>query len=49
MLVDMIVTVIGDAPVGWEFVPYLLAAVSYVVGIWIVWRVISIPLSMLRR
>lgn len=31
MLMDLIVEVIGAAPVGWEFVPYLIAALLLVV------------------
>jgi len=48
-LVGMITSIVGTAPVGWEFVPYLLACISFFAGLWLVWKVISIPLSFLRR
>lgn len=30
MLLDLITDIIGPSPVGWEFVPYLLAAILLV-------------------
>ena len=48
-LVQMITGIIGTPPPGWEFVPYLLAGFLFFMGIWLIWKVISIPLYFLRR
>jgi hypothetical protein len=48
MLVDLIVQIVGAPPVGWEFVPYLLAGFSYFLGVFLLMWVLSIPLSFLR-
>ena len=48
-LAAMITAIVGSPPIGWEFVPYILAAFTYFAGIWIFWKVVSIPLTFLRR
>ena len=48
MLTTLITDVIGGAPVGWEFVPYMLAGVTYLIGLFLLVWVLSIPMSFLR-
>ena len=48
-LVDIVTSIIGQAPIGWEFVPYIVAAFCFFGGLMLVWAVVSIPLRFLRR
>lgn len=48
MLISKINQIVGVAPVGWEFVPYLLACVSFVLILSAVIKVLLLPLKFYR-
>lgn len=48
-LVEMVNQIVGDVPPGWEFMPYVVACVLFVVAVVLVAKLLYMPLRKILR